>query len=216
MNRNSRSSRFLRPSPAAPRRRRSRGFALVVTLSLMVLLALLAVGLLSLSSVALRGSSQEMAMAEARANARLAMMLAIGELQKELGPDQRISAPSAILDSDPQSPSLEGVTQGHLTGVWSARNDALGTTPDYSRTPSFRRWLVSNADPTKTKQLDWHTTDPAPNSANLFCKSWMRPRRGSSDCTADNLRTGDWPGGPCCDERPPAHECGAPDGTLSP
>jgi hypothetical protein len=164
VNRNSRSSRFLRPSPAAPRRRRSRGFALVVTLSLMVLLALLAVGLLSLSSVALRGSSQEMAMAEARANARLAMMLAIGELQKELGPDQRITAPSAILDSDPQSPSLEGVTQGHLTGVWSARNDALGTTPDYSRAPSFRRWLVSNADIGQTASLGFAAngslTDP--------------------------------------------------------
>ncbi len=64
------------------------GFALVVTLSLMVLLTLLAVGLLSLSAVALRGSSQGEAMALARGNARLAMMLALGELQKHAGPDR--------------------------------------------------------------------------------------------------------------------------------
>jgi len=37
-----------------PGQRRPRGFALVVTLSLMILLTILAVGLLSLSSVTLR------------------------------------------------------------------------------------------------------------------------------------------------------------------
>jgi type II secretory pathway component PulK len=43
-----------------------RGFALVVTLSLMILLTIIAVGLLSLSSVSLRSSSQESAQAEAQ------------------------------------------------------------------------------------------------------------------------------------------------------
>ena len=61
---------------------KSRGFALVVTLSLMILLTLIAVGLLTLSSIALRSSSEESAMATVRANARLAMMLALGDLQK--------------------------------------------------------------------------------------------------------------------------------------
>lgn len=71
-----------------------RGFALVVTLSLMILLTIIAVGLLTLSSISLRSSSQGQAAAEARANARMALMMAIGELQKELGPDSRISTPS--------------------------------------------------------------------------------------------------------------------------
>ena len=70
-----------------------RGFALVVTLSLMILLTVIAVGLLSLSSVSLRSSSQGDSMAKAKANARMALMLAIGELQREMGPDSRISAP---------------------------------------------------------------------------------------------------------------------------
>jgi Tfp pilus assembly protein PilX len=77
------------------------GFTLVVTISLLVLLTLVAVGFLSLSSVSLRRSSIESANAEARANARMAMMIALGELQKNLGRDQTISAPAGLLDQDP-------------------------------------------------------------------------------------------------------------------
>ena len=47
-----------------------RGFALIVTLSLMILLTVIAVGLLTLSSVSLRTTSQTDAMYSARANAR--------------------------------------------------------------------------------------------------------------------------------------------------
>ena len=75
----------------------SKGFALVATLSLLILLAVLATGLLSLSAVTLRSAGQGSAQAEARANARMALMVALGELQKQMGPDQRISANGAIL-----------------------------------------------------------------------------------------------------------------------
>jgi Tfp pilus assembly protein PilX len=70
-----------------------RGFTLIITISQLVLLTMIAIGLLSLSSVSLRTSSRGDASATARANARLALMMAIGELPKELGPDSRISAP---------------------------------------------------------------------------------------------------------------------------
>jgi hypothetical protein len=104
-----------------------RGFALVVTLSLMVLLTLLAVGLLSLSAVSLRSGSRAAAQAEARANARLALLLAIGELQKQLGPDQRVSASGAIL-------SGSSVRHPHWTGVWNSwragPGDSTWTSPD--------------------------------------------------------------------------------------
>ena len=89
----------------------SRGFALVISLTLMVLLTVVAVGLLTLSSISLRSSSQGEAMQMARSNARMALSLAIGQLQKSVGPDQRITAPANLL-----SP------QAHpgLTGAWES------------------------------------------------------------------------------------------------
>lgn len=151
------------------------GFALVVTLALMVLLAILAVGLLSLSAVSLRSSSSAQAQAEARTNARLAMMLAIGELQKSIGPDQRITAPSAILDTNPESTAVDGVAHTHLTGVWNARDAASETLdsyntnpPDYSRDkPNFRRWLVSNAKPENVEQLNFAKDGTMVNPTDL-------------------------------------------------
>lgn len=93
------------------------GFALTITLSLMVLLTLLALGLLSLSSVTLRSTSQNTAMATAQANARLALTLAIGNLQKNVGPDQRVTARAEILDSDPATPVVDDVKQPYWSGA---------------------------------------------------------------------------------------------------
>ena len=143
-----------RQQTCGPRRIHPRGFALVVTISLMVLLAILAVGLLSLSSVALRSSSQAMARAEAQANARLALMMAIGELQKELGPDQRICAQAEILDKTPATGKVEDVANPHYLGVWDSWNTwltdkrkslSIQDTYKRGRDPSlFRGWLVSD------------------------------------------------------------------------
>ena len=152
------------------------GFALVVTLALMVLLSILAVGLLSLSAVTLRTSGSQQAESEARANARMAMMLAIGELQKNIGPDQRITAPSAIFDSDPESAAVDGVAHTRLTGVWNARDAATETLnsyntnpPDYSRDkPNFRRWLVSNANPEDVEQLNFAKDGTMVNPTDLY------------------------------------------------
>jgi len=129
------------------------GFTLIITLMLMGLLVIIGLGFLSLSSTTIRISSRAQARADAQANARFALMMALGELQSQLGPDQRISAPSAILDENPATANLEGVAHPHLTGVWNARDavtDSLenynNSAPDYSRDqPHFRRWLVSQA-----------------------------------------------------------------------
>ena len=93
------------------RRSRDRGVALVVTLSLMILLTILAVGLLSLSTVSLRSSAVGEAEARASANARMAVMLAIGEVQKNAGDDRRITADASILTK---------ASQAHLVGTWSS------------------------------------------------------------------------------------------------
>lgn len=162
-----------------PAQSRPPGFALVVTVTLMLLLSVLIVGLLGLSSATLRASSQQRHAAEARANARLALMLALGELQTQLGPDQRISAPSAILE-DPTTPQ-SSLKHPALTGVWRSRDDALGTRPDYDRETPFLGWLVSNPAPEGSKKLNFASLGSFENPATLVSE---RKREGTGNAIA--------------------------------
>lgn len=159
-------NRFFATKPT----RRPKGFALVISLSLMVLLTVLAVGLMGLSAISLRASGRGEAMAEARANARLALMMAIGELQQLTGPDQRVTATadlagtatgdSAAAGANPLNNTTVNSTQKglsavqpgtrHWTGVW---HQTAAASQIYTRTPSplLLGWLVSgneNASPT--------------------------------------------------------------------
>jgi hypothetical protein len=152
--------------PTQSEKHRKRGFALIVTLSLMILLTTIAVGLLSLSAVSLRTASGEEANARAYANARLAVMMAIGELQKELGDDRRISADASI---------QTGAAQSHLAGAWNSWSPNLvtkpnGATPAYNqeKTSNFRSWLVSAPVPADLKKREWAATPANPQWPPLF------------------------------------------------
>lgn len=135
------------------------GFALIVTLSLMILLTVIAVGLLTLSSISLRTNNRSVAASLARENARLGLLLALGELQASLGPDQSVSAPASAV--------FRSAAQPHLTGAWQrsaspAKSGAwhwsptAGGSPSYSEKAGlFRGWLVSSADPATTKSFDF-------------------------------------------------------------
>lgn len=122
----------------------------------MVLLALLAIGMMSLASISLRKGSNSLAQAEARTNARLALNLAIAEIQREMGPDQRISARAEILDRDPSSEAADDVGHPMYLGVWDSWDTwltedkgSLSIQDTYrpGRDPSlFRRWLISGTD----------------------------------------------------------------------
>ncbi len=117
------------------------GFALIVTLSLMILLTVIAVGLLSLSSISLRTSAQSSDMNIARSNARMALTLAIGELQKHAGLDTRVTARADLLDEN--NPPVLGVWKS-----WEGTNhNSAGRpiAPDYSnhKDARFLAWLTS-------------------------------------------------------------------------
>lgn len=134
---------------SSSRRFRERGFALIITLSLMTLMTVLAVGLLGLSSVTLTTSNLEAARTQARTNARLALSMAIAQLQRATGPDQRITAPADQLsDSDP-SVSRAAATRRFWTGVYESWPEDASTRPD----PEFLGWLVSG-DPDELESLE--------------------------------------------------------------
>ena len=101
--------------------RAPRGFAIVITVSILALLAVVAIGLLTLSTVTVRSSVRGSAQREAKSNARLALIIALGELQKNLGPDQRVSSAAGILDESPATLEVDGVEHPWWTAVWSTK-----------------------------------------------------------------------------------------------
>lgn len=139
-----------------------RGFALIVTLSLMILLTVVAVGLLSLSSISLRAASQSSAATVARNNARLAMMLALGELQTSMGPDRSVSAPASAVFSTAKRPRLMGAwTSTDSADYWHWGPTPSGS-PNYSsKKDRFSRWLISTPKPSDATTFSFASTaDP--------------------------------------------------------
>lgn len=143
---------------------RPRGFALVATISIMVLLTVLTLGLVSLSTVALRSGSNQKAQREARANARLAMTLAIGELQKYTGKDQRVTAEADILSDDGFAGFEASEEKSHYVGAYSTEewHDRGGSRlrgnlrkhDDDRNKRAFQRWLTSG-DSESVRSLDF-------------------------------------------------------------
>ena len=166
-----------RSNTVAGQYRRDPGFALIVTLMLMVLLVVLAIGMLSLSSIGQRTSMQGKNMVAARANARLAMMAALGELQRQAGPDTRVTGNANMYRDDSPNPYWVGVWKTRTSealaagtpGTYPVRNIAsplyLSDSRDGQRSPNAARWLVSSSnftsgssqgtklDPTRTDNL---------------------------------------------------------------
>lgn len=131
-----------------PRRAsRQRGFALVVAVTLMVLLTLIAIGFLSLSSVTLRSSTTQEATSTARANARMALALAISQLQQFAGKDQIVTAESDVLvksSSSGANSAAQGASGGkqlRWVGVWNSA--AVNQTTSSSSVGQPETWLVS-------------------------------------------------------------------------
>lgn len=112
----------MRDSPQASiQASRVNGFSLIVTVVLMILLSLVAVGIVTLSTTVLRSTQANAAQLEAETNARLALQLAIAQLQEAAGPDQRITASANLINvANPQA----------ITGVWESQKLSPNGNPD--------------------------------------------------------------------------------------
>lgn len=139
----------------------------MIALMLMTLLTVISVGLLSLSQISVRSASGEAARREAAANARLALTLALNELQSQLGDDRRVTADGAILG--------EEVAQPQLVGVWNSMTtehllNPLAPAPDYEneKERGFRKWLISNPDPLAVEDREYVKSPVTANAPYLF------------------------------------------------
>jgi len=102
-----------------------RGLALLLVVSLLALVTLLVVSLAVITRVETQLSSTVVARAQARANALFALEVAVGQLQRYAGPDQRTTATSSFT-SAPEATN-------NYTGVWDTNSG--------SKDPMI--WLVS-------------------------------------------------------------------------
>ena len=124
-----------------PERSSRSGFALIATMSVMVLLVMVSMGVMSLSKSQVRNSKNYSAKMEAQANARMALVMALGDLQKAMGPDQRVSAVADLLADDAGNAPQDG--RSRWVGVW----DTSEYSPENLEKKKFVRWLVSSKHP---------------------------------------------------------------------
>lgn len=134
------------------RAKNNKGFALIIALSLMAFVLMLIMSLTTLIRVEVKVSEGQRNDLLARQNAVLAAHLALADLQKNLGPDQRITATARRFDTNPYDDDdlTTDITDGidpvlqNWTGVWETERhtDGFGQT-------SFKTWLVSGLEETE-------------------------------------------------------------------
>jgi len=105
----------------------SSGFALVIALSLMAFVLLLVLSITTLIQVETSSAQINLQALQNRENARLALTMAIAQLQRYVGHDQRITARAELLGDEQFHPRAR-----FWTGVWDAK--------DMNEAPV---WLVS-------------------------------------------------------------------------
>jgi hypothetical protein len=114
-------------------------------------------------------ANTQLSQLEARMNAKLGAMVALGDLQRYTGPDQRVTARSDIL----LAPGLSGPAgQQRWTGVWSSKaniGDSLDAIDGLNnRQP---KWLVSGLDPDAYSLVVGDTADLATVGKSVIDKS---------------------------------------------
>ena len=152
--------------------RRKKGFALILTLALISFVFLLVITLVNQVRMEFSFTESRQNQILAKAHARMGMMIAIGEIQKHLGPDTRVSATADIYDErlsfSENSSSVDlnedGVVntiplgQRMWTGVWKNRGG-------WAETKLATRPLPENRDDGKALTLSWSydsSYDPHP------------------------------------------------------
>ena len=134
-----------------------KGSALLLTLLVVSLLLVIVLAFVAFVRVELRTVSLRQQRIQAETNAKLGIELAIAQLQELSGPDTRVSGTASLLDSDPSTPTIEGVVHPNWSGVWR-KSDPGSRAHD----PEFLGWLVSlrNLDPSEIDSAVTETLDP--------------------------------------------------------
>ena len=137
------------------------GFALIVALALMSFILLLLLSLSTLLKVELSSSAERTSLTVARENALLGLQQAIGVLQSETGPDQRVTAQGRLLGpTNSYAPLTPHESDDLWTGVWSTEN----YDPETPHAKTFQRWLLSlpETDATELSSIESQISERSP------------------------------------------------------
>lgn len=127
-----------------------RGFALLLTLSLLALLVLLALTLAALGRVGAQLATTARFQAQARQNALLGLGVALGELQRYAGDDRSVTGMAGVagVPAGPNSPTRQWCGVWNDSGVlltWLASRRNAGLVPVASVPPDSVRLVGANS-----------------------------------------------------------------------
>ena len=152
--------------------KRSPGFSLILSLTVMAGLVLLTVTISAFITVESRMAMNQHLATRARLNAIVSMRLALAHLQQEAGPDQRATARADITQPDATASSIRNPM---WTGVW--RTDLPDLPP---------AWLVSGRDdqPAGAQSVSLHQSINNPDYPEGYWAPWMA---GSAPAQRDEV-----------------------------
>ena len=183
-----------------------RGFALLITITLVAFLVLILVSLATLTRVETQVASNSQTQTKARQNALLALNIAIGQLQKFAGPDQRTTGTADLVANADRSGTAinqvgtattvsgkQTVSAGarYWTGVWGNASDPSAD----SGQPRFLNWLVSGNEKvavtaTETGAQFGRITSAEPTGSNLPVKATDSINLSLTSLPTDNITIG--------------------------
>jgi len=155
---------------------RPRGFVLVSVLLIVALATILVVVTSMMAQIERKAAANGAKIEQARANALFALDIAMNQLQREAGPDQRITARADILDTSSTAVSTNTVKQPLWTGTWktfnpAATNQALDDPAGSSTNTSYlRNWSVGSGATTpqakaRNANMAWLVSGATNNTA---------------------------------------------------
>ena len=167
-----------------------RGFALIITLTLVALLVLVVYALAALARVSSRITDASVHQARARQNALVALECALGKLQRHAGPDARRTGMAGVTGVLPRSAFRQwtGVWGGTSSPVWLVSGSGNSSTPSLSGT---RHIIVGP----RTVGNPADTTDQEPVEIGLVDVPGIDPMQG---IVASTGRIGYWIGDEGC------------------
>lgn len=162
-----------RISRQRPTRSDHSGFALLITIILVAFLVLLLLALAAFTRVETQVASNAQNLSHARQNALMALNIALGELQKTAGPDQRTTAPAVLGETITAITSAAVANNGlvtpvngarYWTGVWgnkAAPESVFTSAPQ----PVLLWWLVSGNENASAITINTSGQVTAPTAA---------------------------------------------------